>query len=168
MRCVQKIKMLFGRAMNSVADNLVDISSISGVLLTALKQIKTEKGSVYHGLKKTDDGYQGFGEAYFSCVYPGDIKGWKKHTQMVMNLIVPVGSIKFVIYDDRSDSLTHGCFSEVSLSLENYYRLTVPSGVWLAFASSSNEESMLLNIASIEHDPGEAENCSLETIQYPW
>jgi hypothetical protein len=27
---------------------------------------------------------------------------------------------------------------------------------------------LLLNVASIEHDPAESENCSLEDISYDW
>jgi dTDP-4-dehydrorhamnose 3,5-epimerase len=132
------------------------------VISTPLKQIKNPKGDVYHGMKKSDVGYVDFGEAYFSTVNRGDIKGWKKHTLMTLNLIVPVGAIKFVVYDEDENSF----FTE-TLSQDNYKRLTVNPGVWMAF-QGVGEQNMLLNIASIEHDPNEAVNIELNEINYEW
>ncbi len=135
---------------------------MDGVILTPLKQIYNPKGDIFHAMKKSDNGYDGFGEAYFSTIYKGDIKGWKKHTKMTLNLIVPVGKIKFVIYDDKTEE----SFS-VILSQKNYHRLTVKAGLWMAF-SGINDSSILLNLASIEHDPSEAVNLDLEEIEYEW
>ncbi len=132
------------------------------VILTPLKQIFNPKGDVFHGMKKSDPGYAGFGEAYFSTVNQGDIKGWKKHTQMTLNLIVVSGAIEFVVYDEEN-----GEFFSVTLSKENYQRLTVKPGAWMAFRGIG-ENNMLLNLANLEHDPAEAVNISLEEIDYAW
>ena len=64
----------------------MDKVSIEGVVLTELKMINHPKGDIYHAMKKSDNGYAGFGEAYFSTVNQNAIKGWKKHTQMLSNL----------------------------------------------------------------------------------
>ena len=141
---------------------------IEGVILTPLKQIVNEKGDIYHGMKKSDKGYESFGEAYFSTVIKDEIKGWKKHTKMVLNLIVPMGVVEFIIYDNREDSSTYNQFFSIKLSQENYQRLTVPAGVWMAFRGISEDVNMLLNIASIEHDPKEAETKSIDEIKYNW
>jgi dTDP-4-dehydrorhamnose 3,5-epimerase len=132
------------------------------VILTSLKQIKNLKGDIYHGMKESDEGYDGFGEAYFSTVNQGDIKGWKKHTLMTLNLVVPVGAIEFVVYDEDDKSF----FSQI-LSQDNYKRLTVKPGAWMAFRGVG-EQNMLLNIASIEHNPNEALNIDLDEIAYEW
>ena len=132
------------------------------VILTPLKQIHNSKGDVFHGMKKSDVGYDGFGEAYFSTVKKGQIKGWKKHTKMTLNIVVISGEIEFVIYDDSTEE-----FKNVKLSLNNYQRLTVKPGVWMAFKGFENN-SILLNIASIEHNPEESENVSIEKINYAW
>ena len=141
---------------------------IEGVILTPLKQIVNPKGDLYHALKKSDNGYKSFGEAYFSTVIKDEIKGWKKHTVMVLNLIVPIGAVKFIIYDDRIDSSTKNQFFSLILSQENYQRLTVPAGVWMAFKGIGEDLNMLLNIASIEHDPSEAITKQLTDINYTW
>jgi dTDP-4-dehydrorhamnose 3,5-epimerase len=141
-----------------------------GVLLTPLKIIPTDNGNVLHALKATDPTFTSFGEAYFSIVLSGLRKGWKKHTRMVLNLVVPVGEIGFVLFDDRIDSSSRGLFFEYSLSRENYVRLTIPPGIWTAFYGKGQSENMLLNISSIPHDPAEAENLPLENdyIKYTW
>ena len=141
---------------------------IEGVILTPLKQIVNPKGDLYHAMKQSDNGYKSFGEAYFSTVIKDEIKGWKKHTVMVLNLIVPIGAVKFIIYDDRIDSSTKNQFFSLILSQENYQRLTVPAGVWMAFKGIGEDLNMLLNIASIEHDPSEAITKQLTDINYTW
>ena len=141
---------------------------IEGLILTPLKQITHPKGDIYHGMKQSDEGFSGFGEAYFSTIQKDEIKGWKKHTKMVLNLIVPLGEIEFVIFDDRKESSTFNKFFSVKLSQKNYKRLTVPIGVWMAFRGISSEINMLLNIASIEHDPLEASTKELNEIGYNW
>lgn len=142
------------------------VSHIDGVTLTPLKIILGDKGNVMHALKSEEQSYTSFGEAYFSTVHYNEIKGWKKHHQMILNIIVPVGKIKFVIFDDRKDSVTKNSFFEVTLSNENYFRLTVQPGLWMAFKGMNEGLNMLLNIASIPHNPQEAENVSLQSINY--
>ncbi|TWX54051.1 dTDP-4-dehydrorhamnose 3,5-epimerase [Colwellia hornerae] len=141
---------------------------IDGVIVTPLKRIFNEKGDILHALKYSEESFSHFGEAYFSTVNMDDVKGWKKHSEMILNLIVPTGAIKFVIYDDRDLSASKGIFQEVVISPENYVRLTIPSKVWLAFQGVGDGVNMLLNIASIEHDPTESVNYDLDEFDYTW
>ena len=141
---------------------------IEDVIVTPLKRIFNEKGDIFHALKCTEDSFSQFGEAYFSTVGMSDIKGWKKHSEMTLNLIVPSGCIKFVMFDDREESLSQGLFQEVIITPDNYVRLTVPAKVWMAFQGAGHGVNMLLNIASIEHDPKESLNCDLSCINYQW
>lgn len=135
---------------------------MDGVILTPLKKIYHPKGDVFHAMKKGDEGFDGFGEAYFSTINKDDIKGWKKHTSMTLNLIVPIGEVEFVIYnEDLKD------FFNVKLSQDNYQRLTVKPNLWVAFKGVA-DYNMLLNLASIEHDRNEAENRELQGINYDW
>lgn len=141
---------------------------MDGITLQPLKQISNSKGDIFHALKKSDQSFCEFGEAYFTNIYFGQIKGWKKHTEMVLNLVVPIGDIEFTIYDDREKSTTKGQFFNVTLSQGNYQRLTVEPGLWMAFKGQSKDMNLLLNIANIEHDPNESENRDLEAISYAW
>ena len=92
--------------------------NIDGVILTPLKKILHPKGDIFHGMKKDDNGYVGFGEAYFSTINNGEIKGWNKHKRMTLNLVVPMGEVTFVIYDDREKSHSKGVFFK-DISVEN-------------------------------------------------
>ena len=140
---------------------------MKNVIISDLNQIYNPKGSIYHCLKKRDLTFTKFGEAYFSFINYKQIKGWKKHTKMTMNLIVPVGEIKFVLFDDRNNK-TKPIFKELIIGEHNYKRLTIPPNIFVAFMGLSKHKNMLLNIADIEHDPKEAINVDLKEISYSW
>lgn len=143
---------------------------IEGVELTPLKVIPGDSGNVLHAMKRTESSFHGFGEAYFSTVDQGAIKAWKRHHKMTLNLVVPCGEIKFVLYDDRQDSQTYGQINELTLSLQNYQRLTVPPMVWLGFKGLSDDLNMLMNVSNIPHDPDEYDRIDAykNHINYQW
>mgnify|MGYP003963775645 CR=1 FL=1 len=141
---------------------------IEGVIITPLKQFLDERGKVMHMLKNTDEHFNGFGEIYFSYVYPKMIKAWHIHKKMTLNYVAAYGKIKLVLYDDREKSKTNGNFLSVEISVENYQRLTVPPGVWLAFRGNFDGINLILNVANMEHDPDEVEKQGLEKIEYKW
>ena len=147
----------------------MDKIAIEGVILTPLKQIHHPKGDVFHAMKKNDVGFSGFGEAYFSTIHYQDVKPWKKHFEMTLNFVVPVGNIRFVIYDDRESSNTNGFFFDVILGVDNYQRITIPPNVWVAFSGIGKDYNLLLNIANLEHDPQEVDRKeTLNDIAYQW
>ena len=47
---------------------------INEIKTTLFSIIETEGGEVLHAMKKSDQGFSGFGEAYFSSINPGAIK----------------------------------------------------------------------------------------------
>jgi len=145
-----------------------EVVEVNGVVLTSLRIISVQGGEVLHGMKRGEPGYFGFGEAYLSKVQSGFIKAWKRHREMTLNLIVPSGAIKFVIYDDRLGSSVPGKYFSVTLSNANYQRLTVPPMVWLGFQGVHSSESMLLNIASIPHDPNEVDKREIHQVAFDW
>lgn len=138
---------------------------MTGVQLTPVKHIPGNAGDIFHIIKNDSAGFKGFGEVYISTVKPGFVKGWKRHTKMTLNIVVPIGQIHFVLYDDRSKMIR-----EITLSPGNYNRLTVSPGIWLAFKGEAMQESFLVNFADITHDPAEADNLPLDNtvIPYAW
>ncbi len=139
---------------------------IKDIIVTPLDIIDTLGGDVMHVMKKSSVGYVDFGEAYFSNINCGVIKAWKRHKKMTLNIIVPLGKIKFVLFDDRVKSKCR--FQEFIISRDNYCRLTVPPMVWTGFQGMSGGDSMLLNIADIEHDSNEVDRLEIEKINYNW
>ncbi len=108
-----------------------------------------------HMLRNDSEVFRDFGEIYFSCVYPGAIKGWHIHKKMTLNYAVPYGNIKFVLYDDRKDSSTRGELLEYFLGPDNYYLVTVPPMVWNGFKGVGTEIAIVANCTSMPHDPKE-------------
>lgn len=134
------------------------------VIVTQLMRLPTIGGDVLHGMKAIDSGYAGFGEAYFSWVNSGAIKAWKRHTRMTMNLIVPVGQVKFVFAFDAK-----GPFRDEIIGPESSYaRITVPPGIWFGFQGISQDSSLIMNISNISHDPMEVERLDPKSILYKW
>lgn len=140
----------------------MDAVSVNQILITPLKRIKVAGGDVLHGLKCTDPGYFDFGEAYFSFVEGLGIKAWRRHLRMTLNLVVPLGTVFFAFIDEK------GMIREELAGDENYVRLTVPPGIWFGFKGVYNKDSIVLNIASIPHDPGEVERRPIAYFDYVW
>ena len=132
------------------------------IKLTKLSIIENEKGPIMHALKNSDNEFKRFGEIYFSEIYFGKIKGWKRHLRMNMNLIVPEGFVKFVFYDEKLNY-----FEEYEIGTKNYFRITAPPGLWFAF-KGLEKRNLVMNIADIEHDPNESEKKKLLDIRYCW
>ena len=127
---------------------------MSSIILTPLSQHYLPTGNVMHGLRSSESSYKNFGELYFSRVHPGSFKGWKRHLQMTMNLIVISGDVRF-FFTDGFES-----YESYTIGDSNYARLTVPPCIWFGFTGVSTCTSTLCNLADIEHDPTEIERVS--------
>jgi dTDP-4-dehydrorhamnose 3,5-epimerase len=117
------------------------------------------KGDILHALKISDNSYSGFGEAYFSIIHYNEIKGWKRHRKMTLNLIVPQGNVRFYHYDSERKKVTF-----IDIGAKNYMRLTVRPQQWIAFEGLDKGLNLILNIANITHDPDEADTVPLTTF----
>ena len=139
---------------------------LADIVVTPLRRIETAGGDVLHAMKQSDAGYAGYGEAYFSWVSTGAIKAWKRHTQMTMNVVVPVGQVRFVFRCINADGVDE--FRVEDIGTNRYARITVPPGIWFGFQGLNAHQSLVLNIASIPHDPNEVERLALTDINYDW
>lgn len=140
---------------------------IDGIHITDLQIIPNVKGDILHVLKSTDKTFNLFGEAYFTTIKKGCIKGWKKHSLMVSNLIVAVGEIKLVFYDQRIESPTKNIVNIFNLSIDNYKRITVEPNIWFAF-EGIKDHNLLMNISNILHNSNESENLDLENDRFSY
>jgi len=138
--------------------------SLDDIRVTSLEQIPTVGGNVMHALKKSDIGFNGFGEVYFSWVEKGCIKAWKCHQRMTLNLIVPVGEVSFVFHSTKEEK----SFRSENIGDERYVRLTVPPGIWFGFQGKASGSSLIMNVADIEHGPEEVLHKSESEIDYNW
>jgi len=141
----------------------LDSTLLNKIFTTPLSRINVDGGDVLHGMKDSDNGYSGFGESYFSFIEGGVIKGWKRHNEMILNLVVPIGNAKFVFCNEESNE-----FRAFEIGENNYARLTVPAGIWFGFKGLKDPESLILNISNIPHDPTEVDKLALSAFKYDW
>lgn len=118
----------------------------------ARARIPDERGTVMHMLKATDPEFLGFGEIYFSTVYPGVVKGWHRHTEMTLNYACVHGRIKLVLFDDREGSPTRGEVMERFLGPDDYSLVQIPPGVWNGFKGMGSEPAIVANCSTHPHD----------------
>ena len=143
---------------------------IEGVHVIPLRQFPDDRGAVLHMLRADEPHFEQFGEIYFSKVNPGAIKAWHLHRESTINYAVPVGVIRFVLYDDRHASKSRGCIHEIRLGENEYQLVTVPSGIWNGFQGLSDEVSLVANCATLPHDENEIERADpfTRSIPYEW
>jgi dTDP-4-dehydrorhamnose 3,5-epimerase len=128
---------------------------IDGVLVISLRKIPDERGMIMHMLRCDDKHFEGFGEIYFSVVYPGVVKGWHIHSKMTLNYAVVTGMVKLVLYDEREQSPTRGEIQELFIGESNYVLVRIPPGVWNGIKGIGTQAGVVANCATLPHDPGE-------------
>ena len=127
------------------------ISAVGGDVLKVLSNLETE--------------YEGFGEVYFSELRPESIKAWKYHYKMTLNLIVPLGEVKFVFFKQKNNV---DFFKEITIGRSNYCRITVKPGIWFGFKNIISEKSIVMNVANITHEEKEVKRTQINQIKYNW
>ena len=114
------------------------------VRLIPLKKIVGDKGSVFHIIRDPEFDIK---EVYLSTVKKHSVKGWKKHINMSLSLVVVQGNVKFTV---KKDAMT----GQYTIGEDNYCRLEVQPGCWVCF-EGLNDENMIINCADLGHDPEE-------------
>jgi len=132
-----------------------------GAIFTELRRIETSGGEVMKALHADEPGFKGLGEAYFSRVDANCIRAWKRHNEMTVNVVVPVGHVRFVVANE-------GSFDEFDLGPHHSYgRLTVEPGTWFGFKGGA-DGGLVLNLSDIVHRPDEADGRDLDEFDYSW
>ncbi len=139
----------------------MDRGLLSDIILSPLKRIPVAGGDVLHVFKNTDSDFTHFGEAYFSFVEQGVVKAWKLHKRMTLNLVVPIGDVRFIFTSNEE-----GGVREATIGESNYARLTVPPGIWFGFQGLAKGSNLLLNLADITHDPDEVLRKSIDEFKH--
>lgn len=146
--------------------------TIDGVRVIPLRRIPDERGTIMHMLRADDDHFLGFGEIYFSTIYKDVVKGWHRHREMTLNYACIFGRIKLALYDERTDSSTHGALMEVFLGPDHYALVQIPPGVWNGFKGMNDPYAIVANCCTHPHDPDARRTERLDPfrnhIPYDW
>ena len=147
-----------------------DDPGIEGVTLVSPPTFPDDRGAVYRMLRRTDDHFPGFGEIYFSSVYEGVVKAWKRHRSLVGSYVCVHGRVRMVLYDDREKASSRGTLAEIEMGPDRYRLVVVPPGVWNGFVGLASPVSVMANCASEVYDPAEFDRIDPhdERIPYRW
>jgi dTDP-4-dehydrorhamnose 3,5-epimerase len=138
------------------------MTKLKNIKIIKMKSFKNNKGNVLRAFRKNEKNIGNFGEVYFSWINKNKIKGWKLHKKMHMNLVVPVGLVKFVFCENNK-------FKEFVIGEKNYYRIYVPNQIYFAFQNLSKTKSLVVNYSNIIHqNANETINKNNKEISYQW
>jgi dTDP-4-dehydrorhamnose 3,5-epimerase len=130
--------------------------------LHPLRQFPDDRGAVLHMLRANDAHFQAFGEIYFSTILHGKLKAWHLHRRKTVNLAVPIGLVRVVLYRAGQELV------EQRLGREEYQLLTIEPGTWYGFQGLAPGESLIANCATEPFDPAEGDSLSPDTDQIPY
>ena len=92
--------------------------------------------------------------AYNVMIRPGRTKGWSKHLLQDDMQFVVVGTVQYVLYDDRPDSATHRRVNVFTCGDRHRGLLVIPAGVYHAVQNVGDTEAFLINLPTRPYDHG--------------
>ena len=144
---------------------------ISGVKILKKSILPDNRGKIMHIIKSTDNFLENFGEVYCSTIYPNIVKGWHSHRCVTINYFVLIGSINFVLFDNRNGSSTKNQIQEIPMGQANNVLVSVPPLVWNGFKCTGLKEAFVLNIQNKPYNDNEVERLDPyknDLINYNW
>ncbi|MQT13485.1 WxcM-like domain-containing protein [Segnochrobactrum spirostomi] len=133
-----------------------------GWSLRPLRLFPDERGAVLHMLRASDAHFERFGEIYFSTIRQGVVKAWHLHRTKTINLAVPIGAVRVVVWREG------GTAQELTLGREAYGLLTIRPGVWYGFEGLGAGESLIANCATEPYDAAEGEDLPPDSARVPY
>ncbi len=145
---------------------------IEGVKIKKLRVIPDERGRLMEILRRDDELFRNFGQAYMTTTYPGVVKAWHKHEKQTDNIACVAGMIKMALYDSRPDSPTFKEVNEFYLGVHNPLLIQVPAGIYHGWMCVSQEEALIVNLPTETYDYEHPDEQRLDPhtndIPYDW
>jgi dTDP-4-dehydrorhamnose 3,5-epimerase len=134
---------------------------IEGVESKKLVCHPDERGRLWEVLRSDDRIFRKFGQVYITTAYPGVVKAWHAHARQTDFFTVVSGMAKFVLYDMRPASDTHGKISEFFIGRDNLQLITIPPGVYHGFKCIGPDEVIALNCPTEPYNATEPDEIRL-------
>ena len=145
---------------------------IDGVMTKKLKVLPDERGRLMEILRRDDDLFLNFGQAYMTTTYPSVVKAWHKHEKQTDNVACIQGTIKLALYDGREKSPTFKEVDEFYLGIHDPLLIQIPAGVYHGWMCVSQEEAVVINIPTEPYDYENPDEQRLDPhendIPYDW
>jgi len=121
---------------------------IDGVHIKKLKFIRDERGRLMEILRRDDNVFKKFGQAYVTTAKPNAVKAWHYHKKQSDNFFCIFGKMRVGLYDSRKDSRTFGKTQDIVMDFEKPALLTIPPGVWHGFECAGKSEAAIMNLCT--------------------
>lgn len=145
---------------------------IDGVVVKKLQPIPDERGRLMEIMRRDDEIFDTFGQAYVTTCYPGVVKAWHYHKLQTDHFTCLKGMAKVVLYDSREGSPTKGVINEFFMGEQNQIVLKIPDMVYHGFKGIGDTECMILNIPTNTYNYQEPDEYRLDPhdndIPYDW
>src|SRR6266508_874326 len=146
------------------ADGGLNLDLIHGVRYRPVRPITHETGTLTEIARTTWDEIDvPIAQIHITQTFPDGIVAWGVHLQQVDRLFVASGAVRFVCYDARRDSPTHGLVNEIYVSDHQPALLVIPTGIYHGWKNIGGTESIIVRMPS--------ENYNFEfpdTLQLRW
>ena len=136
---------------------------MKNIKVSKINKIELQEGDLYKFIDNKNKNFNEFGEVYFSSIKPKSVKAWKLHKKMTLNIVVPVGKVRFALFDDTEKKMF-----EVKIGQNDYKLLTIKPNTWYGFQGISNEISLVANLTDMRHDEKEMSRQSDDFFPFDW
>jgi dTDP-4-dehydrorhamnose 3,5-epimerase len=123
------------------------LNLIDGVVLRAAVTLEDERGEIVEMFSKTWGVHPApLDHIYASTIRPGRVKGWVYHKVQSDRMFALSGFAKYVLWDARPHSPTHGLVNEIYLTERNRGLLLIPPYVVHAVQNIGSIDTVFINM----------------------
>jgi dTDP-4-dehydrorhamnose 3,5-epimerase len=143
---------------------------IKGVFIEELNQFPDNRGRVMHMIRVDNLLFEKFGEVYFSEVFPGVVKAWKRQKSKTQLFAVPIGMIKLVLYDERETYTNKDNLDIIEIGRDKYKLVKIPPMIWYGFQCVSKHAALIVNCTDLPYDSNDIDTLDSRDsyIPYKW
>ncbi len=149
----------------------VEIVKIDGVVLNQTAVVGDERGIILEVIDTRSTYWSApVPYVYMGTCRPGKAKGWGLHERHTDRYTILSGEMLLVLFDDRTDSPSHGVVQEFYLTMEGRNQVTIPIGVWHAHMNLGQDDVMFLNAPTepFDHANPDKRTLPLDTDKIPY
>ena len=139
---------------------------MTNIKLTSLSKKNLSNGNLYKFIDKNNENFRKFGEVYFSFIKQKSIKAWKLHKKATMNIVVPIGKVRFILFENKDNKFYD--FKEIKIGQSNYKLLTIKPNTWYGFQGLSKNLNLIVNLTNLVHDDNEMIRKKITYFPYDW
>jgi dTDP-4-dehydrorhamnose 3,5-epimerase len=105
---------------------------------------------------------------YTAMVRPGRVKGWVYHKEQSDRQFLLSGFVKYVLWDPRPESPTHGMINEICLSERNRGLLLIPPLVVHAVQNVGQVDAFFINMPTVPYQHGNPDKYRVAPESVPY